>query len=193
MESTDALKTVFRDTAASLTGSTRRRFMARVVRQLGPGGQRRAERELGWWRVTIGKGMHELTSGFTCVPAFSARGRKRAEDRLPHLLEDIQAVVDGQSHADPRVRTHRLSTRLSAAEVRRQLIARKGYTDAALPTAEIIRVKLNAVGETLTPVATTQPHTRSRTPIRPETHLLNTLHGPRVTMCLQAPGVSQWA
>jgi hypothetical protein len=165
MELTDALKTVFRETATSLTGSARRVFMARVVQHLGPGGQRRAERELGWSRVTIRKGMHELTSGFTCVDAFTARGRKRAEDHLPHLLDDIRAIVDGQSQADPQFRTNRLYTRLSAAEVRRQLIAQKGYTDAQLPTEETIRVKLNALGYTLKAVAKTQPQKRSPRPM----------------------------
>ncbi len=157
MELTDALKTVFIDTAQSLTGSARRLFMARVVEQLGPGGQRRAERELGWCRVTIRKGQHELASGFTCIDAFTARGRKRAEEHLPHLLTDIQAIVDSQSQADPQFRTTRLYTRLSAAEVRRQLIAQKGYTDAELPTEETIRTKLNALGYSLKTVAKTQP------------------------------------
>jgi DDE family transposase len=165
MELTDALKTVFIDTAQSLTGSARRRFMARVVQQLGPGGQRRAERELGWCRVTIRKGQHELASGFTCVDAVSARGRKRAEDHLPHLLTDIRAIVDSQSQADPQFRTTRLYTRLSAAEVRRQLIAQHGYTDAELPTEETIRTKLNALGYSLKTVAKTQPQKRSRPPM----------------------------
>ncbi len=161
MELTDALKTVFIDTAQSLTGSARRQFMARVVEQLGPGGQRRAERELGWCRVTIRKGQHELASGFTCVDAVSARGRKRAEEHLPHLLTDIRAIVDSQSQADPQFRTPRLYTRLSAAEVRRQLITQKGYTDAELPTEETIRTKLNALGYPLKTVAKTQPQKRS--------------------------------
>lgn len=36
-----------------------------------------------------------------------------------------------------------LLTRLTAAEVRRQLIAQKGYTDQELPTEETIASKLN--------------------------------------------------
>lgn len=169
MELTDSLKTVFIDTARSLTGSARRLFMARVVKQLGPGGQRRVERELGWCRVTIRKGLHELTSGVTCVDAFTARGRKRAEDHLPNLLTDIRAIVDGQSQADPPFRTNRLYTRLSAAEVRRHLIAQRGYTDAELPTEETIRVKLNALGYALKTVAKTQPQKRSPKPMRSST------------------------
>ena len=115
--------------------------------------------------MTIRKGQHELASGFTCVDAFTARGRKRAEEHLPHLLEDIRAIVDSQSQADPQFRTTRLSTRLSAAEVRRQLIAQQGYTDAELPTEETIRTKLNALGYSLKTVAKTQPQKRSRPPM----------------------------
>jgi len=47
---------------------------------------------------------------------------------------DIRAIVDEQSQADPQFKTQRLSTRLTATEVRRQLIAQKGYTDEQLPT-----------------------------------------------------------
>ena len=65
----------------------------------------------------------------TCVDAFSARRRKPAEEHLPRLLDDIRAIADGQSQADPKFQTNRLFTRISAAEVRRQLIATKGYTD----------------------------------------------------------------
>lgn len=164
MELTDSLKALFMDMANDLKGSARRAFMARTVKELGPGGQRRAERELGWSRVTVRKGAHELDSGFTCVDAFWARGRKCAEDRLPNLLTDIQAIVDGQSQADPKFRTNRLYTRLSAAEVRRQLIAQKGYADSALPTVKTITDKLNQLGYFPRKVAKTQPQKRSRKP-----------------------------
>jgi hypothetical protein len=107
--------------------------------------------------VTIRKGTHELESGLRCVDNFAARGRKRAEDHLPNLLTDITTIVDGQSQTDPQFRTNRLYTRLSAAEVRRQLIAHHGYTDAELPTAETIGAKLNALGYYPTKVAKTQP------------------------------------
>jgi Rhodopirellula transposase DDE domain len=157
MELTDSLKALFVDTARSLKGSARRLFMARTVKELGSGGQRRAERELGWSRVTIRKGTHELASGFTCLDAFSARGRKRAEDHLPALLSDIQTIVDSQSQTDPQLRTTRLYTRLSAAEVRRQLIVQKGYTDAVLPTVQTLTTKLNALGYYPKKVAKSQP------------------------------------
>ena len=164
MELTDSLIALFIDTAKTLKGSARRMFMARTVKELGPGGQRRAERALGWSRVTIRKGTHEVESGLRCVDNFAARGRKRAEDHLPNLLTDITTIVDRQSQTDPQFRTNRLYTRLSAAEVRRQLIAHHGYTDDELPTAETIGAKLNALGYYTTKVAKTQPQKKSPKP-----------------------------
>ena len=164
MELTDSLKTLLRAAAAALTGSARRVFMARTVVGLGPGGQRRAERELGWDRGTIRKGARELASGFAVVDAFALRGRKPAEAHLPDLLADITALGDGQSQTDPSFRTARLYTRLTAAEVRRQLIAQKGYTDAQLPTVQTIGAKLNALGYHPTTVAKSNPPQRSPRP-----------------------------
>jgi hypothetical protein len=161
---TDSLTALLIETARTLKGSARRVFMARTVKELGPGGQRRAERELGWNRATIRKGTHELASGCAIVDAFALRGRKRAEEHLPHLLADLRAIVDGQSQADPRFRTNRLYTRLTAAEVRRQLIVQKGYTDAELPSVQTIGAKLNALGYTLRTVAKTQPQQSSPRP-----------------------------
>src|SRR6266498_5568755 len=134
MELTDSIKTMLIETAKALTGSARRLFMARTVKELDPGGQQRAARELGWGRMTIRKGLRELDSGVECIDAFGLRGRKRAEDHLPNLLTDIQAIADSQSQTDPQFRTNRLYTRLTTAEVRRQLIVQKGYTDAELPS-----------------------------------------------------------
>ena len=166
MELTDSLKALFVETAHALKGSARRLFMARTVKALGRGGQRRAERELGWNRGTMRKGLHELASGFICLDACSARGRKRAEDHLPHLLDDMRTIVDGQSQTDPQFRTQRLYTRLSATEVRRQLIAHKGYGDDALPTVQTITAKLNALGYFPKKVAKSRPQKNSHKPTR---------------------------
>ncbi len=157
MELTEVVKELFMETAKALKGSARRMFMARAVQALGEGGQRLAERELGWNRGTIRKGMHEVEQGMVCVDAFSSRGRKRSEEHLPNLLSDITTIVDGQSQADPQFRTNRLYTRLTAAEVRRQLMAQKGYSEDELPTAETIATKLNELGYYPKKVAKSQP------------------------------------
>src|SRR5206468_12753397 len=150
--------------AQALKGSPRRQFMARTVQAMGRGGQRWAEQHLGWCRDTIRKGAHELRSGMTCVDAFSARRRKPAEEHLPRLLDDIRDIVDGQCQADPKFQTDRLFTRISAAEVRRRLITRKGYTDEQLPTQQTINAKLNRLGYRPTKVAKCRPQKESRRP-----------------------------
>jgi hypothetical protein len=157
MALTDDLKELFKSIAKMLKGSPHRIFMAKVVKLLGKGGQRRAEEELKWNRITVRKGMHELESGFACLDAFSARGRKRAEEHLPHLLDDIKSIVDEQSQADPTFKTTRLYTSMTAKEVRKQLILQKGYTDEELPTEETIRVKLNELGYQLRSIRKCQP------------------------------------
>lgn len=142
---TAALKSLFKETSEQLQGSARRQFMAKVVQGLGIGGQTMAEQELGWNRGTIRKGMQELTSGIEIQDQFHLRGRKRIEEKLPQLLDDIRAIVEPQSQADPTLKSERLYTRLSAREVRRQLIAQKGYRDEDLPSHEGIRQRLNAM------------------------------------------------
>jgi len=164
MELTDSLKALLITTAKALKGSARRLFLARTVKELGPGGQQRAARELGWGRMTIRKGLRELDSGIVCIDAFRLRGRKPVEEHLPNLLSDITAIVDGQSQTDPQFRTKRLYTRLSAAEVRRQLIAQKGYSDADLPTAATIGTKLNHLGYYPQTVAKSRPQKKSPRP-----------------------------
>ena len=164
MELTDSLKTLLIETAKSLKGSARRLFMARTVKELGPGGQQRAARALRWGRMTIRKGLRELDSGVSCIDAFALRGRKRAEAHLSNLLMDLRAIVDSQSQADPQFRSNRLYTRLTATEVRRQLIAQKGYREAVLPTAETIGTKLHELGYYPQKVAKSQPQKNSRKP-----------------------------
>ncbi len=165
MELTPALTELLRTTAAGLHGSARRLFMARTVRSLGPGGQRRAERALGWNRVTLRKGAHELRTGRTCADAYTARGRRPAEARLPHLLADLQALVDAQSQTDPQFKSTRLYTRLTAVEVRQQLITQYHYTAAELPQAATLGRKLNALGYYPRRVRKTQPKKRSPPPM----------------------------
>jgi hypothetical protein len=153
------------DTAKALKGSQRRLFMAKTVAAMGRGGQLWAEAHLGWNRETIRKGAHELRTGISCADAFHRRRRKPAEEHLPGLLDDIRSIADGQSQADPKFQTKRLFTRISAAEVRRQLIATGGYTDEQLPTQQTINKKLNLLGYRLTKVAKCRPQKKSSGPM----------------------------
>jgi hypothetical protein len=84
--------------------------------------------------------------------------RKRGRNK------DIKQIVDGQSQTDPQFRTKRLYTRLTAAQVRRQLIEPKGYTDQQLPQAETIGNKLNLLGYHPKKVKKSLPQKRSQKP-----------------------------
>src|SRR3954447_10039244 len=152
------------DAAKTLKGSLRRLFMAKTVSAMGRGGQVWAEAHLRWNRETIRKGMHHLRPDIACCDAFHCRRRKPAEEPLPRLLDDIRDIADGHSQADPKFQTRRLFTRISAKEVRRQLIAEKGYTDEQLPTQQTINKKLNLLGYCLTKVAKCRPQKESSRP-----------------------------
>jgi len=154
---TEDLKSLYIKTAKKLKGTDRRQFMAEVVKSMGVGGQVLAERELGWNRRTIRKGMQELESGQPFIDGFQRSGRKRVETKLPNLLADIKSLVDPHSQTDPSFKSVRLYTRMTASEVRRQLIEQFGYSDEELPSSETIRRRLNDLGYTLKRVLKTKP------------------------------------
>lgn len=76
---------------------------------------------------------------------------------LPNLLNDIKLLADPQSQTDPSFKSTRLYTRITASEVRRQLIEQFDYSDEELPTVETIRRKLNDLGYSLKRVLKTKP------------------------------------
>lgn len=140
---TPELKNVLNETKSKLKGPERRKFMAQIVSVMGPGGQSRAERELGWNKHTMIKGRKELESGISCIDNFSGRGRKCVEDHLPNILNDIKDLVNPGSQADPTFRTTKLYTPITAKEVHKRLIEEKHYSEDQLPTIRTIRTKLN--------------------------------------------------
>lgn len=166
MELTETVKELCKKTASSLSGHERRLFIARTVKALGEGGKEKARQELGWSWVTIKKGVRELESGIACIDAYAMRGRKRAEERLPKLLEDIRAIAESESQTDSTFKTSQLYTRFTAREVRRQLIDRKGYCHEELPSTEVIRQRLNTLGYKLRAVSKNKPKKRSPKPMR---------------------------
>ena len=151
------LKLFLNETRSNLKGCERRKFMAKVVRLMGKGGQRRAEKELGWDRKTIQKGTKELDSGFDCIDNFSGRGRKPIEEKLPNLLDDIKDIIEPTSQCDPTFRTTQLYSPLTGVEVLRRLREDKEYSPDQLPTVQTIRYKLNQLGYSLKKVAKTKP------------------------------------
>lgn len=150
-------KDFLQETLDSLTGSTKRRALAKLAQELGSGGATRVARTFQVSRNTIAKGKREVESGVAIADRFHQRGRLRVEEKLPDLLKDIKSIADGQSQTDPSFKTEKLYTRLTVKEIRKQLIEEKGYTDEVLPTLQTLHTKVNGLGYTLRKVRKTKP------------------------------------
>jgi len=129
----ESVKSLLKSAADKIKGSLRRKFMAETVMELGAGGQSLAEKEFGWNRVTIRKGILELRSGIECIDAYGLRGRNKSEVSLPNLERDIRSIVDPKTQAAGTLHTTRLYVKMTAEEVRKQLITQKDYKDEDLP------------------------------------------------------------
>ena len=134
---------IFKSGANKLNGSKKRQYMAEVANELGFGGQRACEEQLGWCRNTIRKGQHEIKSSVICIDYYAGRGRKKAEEKNSNLLLDIKAIIEPNSQADPAMNSDRLYIKFTANEVRNQLREKLNYTDSILPSRITISRKLN--------------------------------------------------
>ena len=101
--------------------------MAKVVRNIGYGGQSYVEKYLGWNITLVRKGEVELSSGKDIVDRFSDRGRKKSEALLPSLLEHIRLIVEPQGQTDPTFRSTRTYIPVTAASVHQSLIKTFSY------------------------------------------------------------------
>jgi len=85
------------------------------------------------------------------------RGAKPIHHKLPRLVEDLHDVVRTFTQTDPRFRTSRRYTRLSAATVVKRLVSDKGYQPHELPSHETIRRTLHEIGYTMRKVRKARP------------------------------------
>ena len=129
--------------AQRLTGLQRRLFQAQVCSALCDGNPRQAERRFGWGRQTVQKGLHEFQSGVRCLENFQARGRRRSEEQNPQLAQDIRALVEPHSYADPELKSARRYSNWTAAEVLLALQTTNGYRAEDLPSERTMRDILN--------------------------------------------------
>jgi hypothetical protein len=141
-DSIERLDALIRSGASRLTGYQRRSFQAEVAAELCSGNARQAERRFGWGRQTVEKGLQERHHGVRCLERLAARGRQPSEEKDPQLAADIRAVVEPHTHADPELKSSRLDTNLSAAEVLAALID-KGYPQEKRPSERTMRDILN--------------------------------------------------
>src|SRR5437764_6486694 len=143
--------------AKRLRGHHRRLFLAEVTLELCAGNTRAAERRFGWGRDTITKGLHELQQGIRCVENFAARGRPRWEEEDPQRAQDIRALVEPHTQADPELKSDRRYTNLTAKELRQQLQSKRGYAENDLPSERSLRDILNRLGYRLKRIVKAKP------------------------------------
>lgn len=151
------VKTIIKDAAKRLTGFKRRAYQAKITLDYFGGSARKAERKMGWGRESVEKGLKETESGIRCIDNFQGRGRKRTEDKLPNLREDIISLAEPQTQADPAMKSSFTYTRITAKAMRKALIEKKGYNDEGLPTDNIIGNILDRLGYNLKRVQKSKP------------------------------------
>jgi len=137
-DSSERLEALVCRGAERLTGHQRRLFLAEVTLKVCDGNARKAERRFGWGRETVAKGLCELQHGVRCLENFSARGRPRMEAKTPQLAQDIRAIVEPHTQADPELKSERRYSNLSAAEVL-EALQTKGYATDNLPSERTMR------------------------------------------------------
>ena len=122
-ELTESVRETIKSAARKLTGFRRRQFQAEMAIKYCRGNPRRAEQVFGWGRDAVNTGLNELRTGIRCVDDFSTRGRRKSEEKQPELVQEIHALVEPQSQADPKFQTPLAYTRITAKAVRERLVA----------------------------------------------------------------------
>ena len=150
-------ESLIRSAAQRLKGHPRRLFQAEVTTRLCQGNPRLAERRFGWGRATVRKGLHEARQGVRCVENFAARGRPRREQANAQLAEDIRAIVEPHTQADPELKSPRRYTNLSAKEVLLALRTQKSYAAKDLPKERSMRQILNRMNYRLKRIQKAKP------------------------------------
>jgi hypothetical protein len=151
-------KTLIKGAAKRLTGYKKRAYIAEISLDYFQGNARKTEREMGWGRIYVHKGLREKETGIRCIDNYKATGRKRTEDKLPNLSKDIESLADLQTQADPSMKSGSLTyTRITAKAMREALITEKGYRSEELPCEATIGNILNRLGYNLKRVLKAKP------------------------------------
>jgi len=76
-------KFLIKDACKRLTGYKRRAYQTYMTMEYFDGSAYKAEREMGWGRECVTKGLKEAHSGIRCVDNYQARGRKKKKILSP--------------------------------------------------------------------------------------------------------------
>lgn len=100
----ETLRRKYRALEPELTERSRRLWAASEARELGHGGIALVERATGVSRSTISRGIGELEAGQVLEPGRTRRrggGRKKATEKDPTLLTDLESLVEPTASGDP--------------------------------------------------------------------------------------------
>jgi hypothetical protein len=143
----ETIRSLIKEAAKKLKGPRKREFIAEVTLNLLEGNARKAEREFGWGRETVQKGIREIKTRIQCIDNYSGRGNKKTEDRMPRLMEHIRAIVDPQERGVTRCdEVYFRPGKMTAKSVRQALMDVFKYTDDQLPHENTIGNILKRMG-----------------------------------------------
>jgi hypothetical protein len=148
--------------ARKLTGAGRRAFQAERAETYCGSSPRLAEEVFGWGRDAVRTGLGERRSGIRCLDHFAGRGRKKSEENHPQLADEIRAVVEPHTPADPKFQTLRAFTRITSKAVREALLAKSDLRAEVVPAERTLVTILNRMGYCLRRVRKTRPQKDSR-------------------------------
>jgi hypothetical protein len=185
---TESFRETIKSAARKLTGFQRRQFQAEMAIEYCQSKPRRAEQVFGWGRDAVKKGLNELRTGIRCVENFSARGRCKTEDQYPELVQEIHAIVEPESQADPKFQTSLAYTRITAKAVCKRLVANSATSGRHVPAERTVHDILNRLGYRLRRVRKTKPQKNSPKPTPSSTTCGKSTCKPRKT---RKPSVSR--
>ncbi len=188
-ELTESVRDTIRSAARKLTGFRRREFQAEMAIKYCRGNPRCAERVFGWGRDAVKTGLNELRTGIRCVENYSTRGRPKSEEKSPELVQEIHALVEPKTQADPKFQTPLAYTRITARAVREQLVAKAARDGRHVPAERTVYDILNRLGYRLRRVQKTKPQKKSRKPTPSSTTCSKSTRRPRKP---RKPSASPW-
>ena len=139
-------KELIKDARSRLSGFEKRGYQADITLKYFGGSAGKVESIMGRSRKSVTTGPGERKTGIRCLDNFKGRGRKRTEDKKPKLKEDVCAVAELYTQADPAVRTSLTYTRLTGESLKKALVEDKEYAPEELPSANTMRSMLNRIG-----------------------------------------------
>jgi hypothetical protein len=180
-ELTDSVKTSIQSAAQKLTGHRRREYQAEMAAKYCQGSPRRTERVFGWGREAVQLGLNELRTGIRCLDNYSLRGRHKTEELNPEFVQEIHALVEPHSQADPKFQTTLAYTRVTAKAVQEQLAATAVQTGRPVPAERTVYDILNRLGYRLRRVRKTKAQKKSQQPTRSSKTCATFTRKPRLT------------